>query len=314
MSSLNVLKPTAITLDAQIVSISTTESADTTWTVGATFADGDTVKYNHVRYESLQAGNIGHLPDEVASTWWLELGPTNNWAMFDSQTSTSTTGTGSIVTRIKPGAVFNSVAVIGVTGAASVTCEVFAGSGGSAIYSRTESLDNTFISSWYQYFFEPYDVFTDLLFGRLNGPQTAFAWGAYLNGETQITITGTSGGATVTCAGILMGTTVELGDVQAGASFGINDYSVKQTDAFGVTTLVQRNFAKRASYSLVIANSQLRRVQSTLAALRATPAVWVASTDYNLSPLTVFGFYKDFSIQVAYPGYSTATLEVEGLT
>lgn len=314
MSSLNVLKPTAITADAQVISISTTESADGTYNAGTTYALAATVKYNHVRYESLQASNTGHTPDEVASTWWLELGPTNNWAMFDAQTSTSTTGTGEIVVRVKPGAAFNSVAVIGITGAASVTCEVFAGSGGSAIYTRTESLDNTFISSWYEYFFEPYDVFTDLLFGSLNGPGAAYAWGAYLNGEVKITITGTTIGTTVTCAGILIGTNVELGSVQYGASSGINDYSVKETDAYGITTLVQRAYAKRANYSLVISNSQLRRVHSTLAALRATPAVWVASTDYNLSPLTVFGFYKDFSIQVAYPNYSTATLEIEGLT
>ena len=311
---LNVLKPTAITADAQIISISTTESADATWSNATTYALGNTVKYNHVRYESLQNTNLNHTPDEVASTWWLALGPTNNWAMFDSQTSTSTTGTGEIVVRIKPGAAFNSVAVIGITGAASVTCDIYAGAGGSPVQTQTKSLDNTFISTWYQYFFEPYDVYTDLLFGALDTSAPAYNWGAYRSGEVVVTITGTSGGATVTCAGILVGNTVELGAVQYGAGASITDYSVKETDAFGSTTLVQRAYAKRASYNLLIDNAQLRRVHSTLAQLRATPAVWVASSDYRLSPLTVFGFYKDFSMLVAYPQHTTCSIEIEGLT
>lgn len=312
---LNVLKPIPITTDSpQIVSTNVTDSADATWAIGTTYALAATVKYDHIRYESLQAANVGHYPNAVNSTWWLALAPTNLWACFDSQTSTSTTTSGAtLVYRIRPGDVCNSVAVIGITGASSVKLEFFTGPGGTAIYTQTKSLDNTFISSWYQYFFEPYDVFTDLIFGNLDTP-AASGFGAYRSGEAQITITKTASASAVTCAGILLGTTVELGEVQYGASASIVDYSIKETDTFGVTTLVQRNFAKRANYTLMIENAQLRRVHSTLAALRATPCVWVASTDYALSPLTVFGFYKDFSMQVAYHNYSTATIEVEGLS
>jgi len=54
-------------------------------------------------------------------------------------------------------------------------------------------------------------------------------------------------------------------------------------------------------------------VYSTLAALRATPAVWVGSDNYQLSPLVVFGYCKDFSINVAYATHSTATLEITGM-
>jgi len=312
---LTVLKPLTITTDAQIVSTNVVESADVTWSAASTYALAATVKYNHIRYESLQAANLNHLPDAVNSTWWLELGPTNLWAVFDSQTSTKTTATTSTMTyRIKPGGIFNSVAVIGVTGASNVTVNIYAGAGGTPIWTITKSLDNTFISSWYQWLFEPYELYTDLSFGQLDSPTTANGWGAYISGEFEVIITKTASAASVGCAGIMVGTTVELGEVQYGATAGIQDYSIKETDGFGVTTLVQRNFAKRSTYSLWIPNTQIRRVHSTLAQLRATPCVWVASDDYSLSPLTVFGFYKDFSINVAYPDYSTATLEVEGLT
>lgn len=311
---LNVLRPTAINADAQIVSTNITDSADPTWSGATTYALGDTVKYQHVRYESLQAANINNTPGGVNNTWWLELGPTNQWAMFDNQTSTVSTQTGSIVVRIKPGQAFNSVAVLGVYGAATITCDIYAGAGGSPVMTQTKDLDNTFISGWYQWLFEPYDVYTDLLFGALDTSAPSHNWGAYLAGEVRVTITGTTGGTTVGCAGLLVGTTVELGAVQWGAGASIQDYSVKETDAFGTTTLVQRAWSKQANYQLMIPNAQLRRVYSTLAQLRATPCVWVASSEYWLSPLTVFGFYKDFSVNVAYPDYSTASLEVEGLT
>lgn len=315
--SLTVLKPTAITLDAQLLSSSATESADATWSSGTTYAEGATVKYNHVRYESRAGSNTNHLPTELNSTWWLELGPTNQWAMFDSQVSTSTEDVGSLVVEVKLGAVFNSAAVLGVTGASTVQVEVFKDSGRTAaslVYDDTKSLDNTFISDWYQYYFEPYEVTTDLLFGAM---ETAVATGGfppYANGELRLTITGNTVGTTVTCGSLLLGTTVELGKVVYGAGAGINDYSVKTVDGFGQYTLVQRSFAKRANYTFVTTDQQMRRVYSTLAELRATPCVWAASTDYKLSPLTVFGFYKDFSLVVPYPGYSTFNLEVEGLT
>lgn len=320
---LNVLRPTPITENGQLLSSTATESADTTWTVGASFALGATVKYNHIRYESLQAANVGHDPETINSTWWLELGPTNHWAMFDTQTSTSTTKVGTLVVEIAPGTSINSVSVLGIGGCSSVTCEIFKGSGRTGadlIYSFTKSLDNTFISSWYQYFFEPYVVLTDLLFGSIVGATAAGVTGEgiavppYINCQVKLTFTATTGGTTVRVAGVLLGTTVELGETQPGASAGINDYSVKETDAYGVTTLVQRNFSKRASYTITVPNGQLRRVHSTLTALRATPCVWVASDDTNLSPLTVYGFYKDFSLLVQYIDYSTFSLEIEGLT
>jgi hypothetical protein len=298
---LKVLAPTAIT-DALFVSSSVTEADYATWAIGTTYALAARVIYNHVCYESMQATNLAHTPDTVGSTWWLALGPTNRWAMFDSQTSTSTVATGSITARIAPG-ICNGGAVIGVSGAASVKMEMF--NGATLVYTETKTLDNTFIGNWYQYFFEPYDVYTDLLFGPFP---------PYPSAQIALTITGTSGGATVKCGGFLAGNTVEIGSVKYGATAGIIDYSVKSTDAFGTATLVKRAFAKRTTYEMVIDNTQLRRVHSTLAELRATPAVWVGSDDYKLSPLTVYGFYKDFSINVAYPTSSTCSLEIEGMT
>ena len=238
---------------------------------------------------------------------WIDLGPTNRWAMFDSMISTGTSlvtsvGSPALQVTVSPG-ICNGVAVMDVTGVASVTCQMY--DGATLVFSQTKPLDNTFISDWYQYFFEPYDVYSDLLFGPLP---------PYPSATVVLTFTPTSVGTTVSCGAALYGNTVEIGEVKYGASAGITDWSRKETDDFGITTLVERNFSKHTSYNIMVANAQLRRVFSTLAALRATPAVWIATDAYELTPLNAFGFPADWGIVVEYPNYSTINLSIEGLT
>lgn len=237
---------------------------------------------------------------------WIDLGPTNRHAMFDSMMSTQTTLTTSVGSPVlevvvSPG-ICNGVAVLDVTGVVSVKCEMF--NGATQVYTETKTVNNTFISNWYEYFFEPYDVYTDLLFGPLP---------PYPSATVKLTFTPTAVGATVKCGAALYGNTVEIGPVEYGATAGITDYSRKETDEYGITTLVERGFSKHTSYSMMVDNTQIRRVFSTLAALRATPAVWVASDDYKFTPLTAFGYPKDWGINVQYADYSSVSLDIEGL-
>lgn len=299
---LKVLVPVAIE-DAQFVSSSVPETDFAAWSAATTYALAAKVIYKHRIWESLQASNLNKVPDAVGSTWWLDIGPTNQWAMFDGQTSTATKAIGSLTTTVLPGRAVNGAAAIGVTGIQSAKAEMF--DGATLVFTQTKTVDNTFISNWYEYFFEPYDVQTELIFGPMP---------PYASATVRLTLTGSTGSTPVGCAAFSVGSTVEIGEVQAGAGAGIVDYSRKETDTFGTTTLVRRNFAKRTNYDMLVENSQLRRVFSTLAELRATPAVWIGSDDYKLSPLVVYGFYKDFSINIAYRSFSTCSLEIEGLT
>ena len=132
-------------------------------------------------------------------------------------------------------------------------------------------------------------------------------------GDAHITVVLTGTG-TVECGICLAGTFYTLGDTQYGASVGIIDYSRKETDAFGVTTFVRRAYSKRMSAKLMLDNVQMNKVQRVLADLRATPCAWIGADDVTYAPLQVYGFYKDFSIEVAYPTASYCSLEVEGLT
>jgi len=104
---------------------------------------------------------------------------------------------------------------------------------------------------------------------------------------------------------------IDLGTVQTTPTVGITDYSRRVTDDFGVTTVVERGFARRMSVKLALPFDDVDRVQQSLAALRATPAQWVADDRFDW--LNFEGFYKDFELDLALPPLSYCTLTVEGL-
>jgi hypothetical protein len=96
------------------------------------------------------------------------------------------------------------------------------------------------------------------------------------------------------------------------ADIGIIDYSRKETDQFGVTSVVERAWAKRMTARVVMDTEQIDDIYRTLAQLRATPVLWIGSEGFE--SLSVYGFYKEFSIDLAYPTVSYCSLTIEGLT
>ena len=106
---------------------------------------------------------------------------------------------------------------------------------------------------------------------------------------------------------------VNLGRTVYGTTVGIEDYSRKERDAFGNAIIIERAFAQKADYEVEITTQDTRRVQRFLSNYRATPVVWIGNQDTSYG-LIVYGFYTQFSINLATPSISYTTLEVEGLT
>ena len=290
---------------ASTVTLTSANPGVVTWTAhGLPYGSTLTLSTTGALPTALTAGTTYYVvaaPSPTADTFSLAatLGGTaiNTTAGTPSGVHTAVADLCVVVT---PG-ICNGVATMDVSGVSAVKCEMF--NGATSVYSETKTLDSTFISNWYEYFFEPYDVFADLLFGPLP---------PYPSATVKLTFTPTAAGSTIHCGAALYGNTVELGEVEYGASAGIEDYSRIETDDFGVTTVVERGFLKHASYSINVENAQFRRVFSTLAALRATPSVWIASDDVNLSPLNAYGL-PTFNTNVPYYGYVNCTIEIKGI-
>jgi len=295
---MKVITPTTI-IDAMYTS-GPPEADYAAYAAGTTYALGNRVirTSTHRIYESLVAGNLGNTP-ESNPTKWLDIGPTNKWALFDSVVGTKTTVASPLTVVIAPGAV-NAIALLELVGT-SATVAMTSATGGGTVYSQTISLDASEVGDYYEYFFGPLVQRTSVVLTDLP---------PYADGIITITLTGTTVSLGVCAVGLL----TDLGGTQYGATAGITDYSLKTTDAFGNTTLTQRSYAKRTTAKLWLGKGDVNRVHRKLADLRATPCVWVGVEDDALDPLTVFGFYKDFQVEVAYPTVALCSLEIEGMT
>ena len=180
----------------------------------------------------------------------------------------------------------------------------------SAAVTTTQSTayDETFvlqsdsgITSWYEYFSEEIVYASDLILTDLP---------LYMSPTVRVVIESDTGD--VSCPTMVLGQTKELGAVVYGARAGIQDYSKKSTDDFGNYTIVQRAFARRTVLKLVVDNANIDELHQLLASYRTTPLVWVGTDDYACT--VVFGFYKDFAVEIAQLQKSYLSLEIEGLT
>lgn len=288
--------------------INTTSNPDPAWTSGATYPAGAKVTYNKKVYESLQAANTNKQPN-TNPTWWLDSGSDNRHACFDGQINTKTSSMGKLWIVIQPGSI-DAVALIDMD-ATIVKLAMFDITAG-LVATKVLGLSGLSVFDWYQYFFyDPLLKRTQAIFDNLP---------VYPNSYITIELQGApvpegAPASTVTVAEIVFGLTENLGGTQYGATAGIIDYSVKKTDEFGNISFVRRNYSKRLSAQLFTSNVMLNRVQRFLTSVRALPCVWIGSDDPQLEEtLIVYGFYKDFSIDIAYPSHSLCSLEIEGLT
>ena len=298
---MKIIKPVDY-VESMLIS-TTAVNADADYSSATTYALGAKVTYNTKIYESIQASNTNHQPD-VSDNWWLLLGSDNKHAMFDSQVSTSTTASNALTVVFAPGTPTDTVALINVE-ADIIKITVRDGISGPIVYESTAGLSGANVQDWYQYFFyDPLLKRTQVIFYNIP-----------LYASAHITLEFTKTSATVSVAQAVYGNISSLGGTQYGATAGIIDYSRKETDEFGTTTFVERAFSKRLNAQIYIENSQLNRVQSYLYSIRAKPVVWVASDDPTYEEaLVIYGFYRDFSTEIAYPTHVMCSLEIEGLT
>jgi hypothetical protein len=275
------------------------------WSSATTYALGAKVVYGiYGTYQSLQAGNLNHTPPITSpfnDAYWVRTGPTNKMAMFDDQISSVSSGTNDIIFAVVASAI-DSVALLNIT-ASKTNIAVTDKDTKVLAYHNSQQLSGGESLDWYGYFF--YDADTQKTSSiYLDIPPAA-------NSLITVKVSGTG---TVSVGTYVNGQIKSLGGTQYGVSAGIIDYSRKETDEFGNTTFTKRNFSKRMNASVSLTNSNLNRVQRILYDLRATPVLWIASTDAQFEePLIIYGFYRDFSTEISYPTHSICNLQVEGL-
>ena len=298
--TMSIIKPTYLT-DTMLTSSTAPETDYAAWVAGTSYALGDRVirTTTHRVYENLIPGVDAALP-EVAPTRWLEIAPTNRWAMFDQKVGTSTTLASPLTVVVRPSAV-SGMALMELAGD-QVEVTVKSSPGGTIIYHKVISLDGTVVTDIYDWFYADRVQQTEVLLTDLPTQ--------YVGCEITISLTDLSA---VSCGICHFGTAISIGRSTAGASVGITDYSVKNIDAFGNYTVVERAYSKRATLSVVTQKVDFNRIYRFLAGVRAVPCIYVATDQPGYEPMIIYGFFKDFSIDVSYPDSHLCQLSIEGL-
>ena len=292
--------------DAALISSNVPENEYALYNAATTYGLGDTVlvigSNIHYIYQSTVAGNLNNNPlnyPVTDLTKWQRIGNDNRWKMFDTSITSQTSNADSIAVSLTNLGVVTSVNVLNVN-AASFTVTLTDILDG-LVYNNTVSLvsvSNTFDE--YSWCFAPVVRTAD--FSLTDLPP-------YLNATINVTLNDLGG--TVMCGALVAGQGEDFGNVNYGAQVGIQDYSIKQKDAFGNYTILARAFNKYANETFLVQNNLVDYLQKRLASYRATPIVYVGSPLFGAT--IIYGFYKDFNIAIA-PTQSLCTIQLEGLT
>lgn len=299
---MKIVQPITIN-DAALLFTNVSETLYTPYDAGYVFKTGDRVQVVgpdlHQVYESLQDGNVGHTPAD-SPDWWIYVSVTNPRLMFDQSVTSQTERADSIDVSLQTVGRNPCLTLLNVS-AAQVHVEMIDVLDGT-VYDKTFSLvSDSGIHDWYGYFFEPVVRLQDL---------TVLDMPSYASPVVNVTLS--ADGETVKCGALLLGAPTDVGGTEYGATVGIQDFSVKQQDDFGNYSIVQRNYRKTATFTVIIDAVRVDTLEALLAALRATPTIYIGTDQY--ASTAIYGFFKDFTIEIAYATESVLSIEIEGLT
>ncbi|MDX1755890.1 MAG: hypothetical protein R3175_07525 [Marinobacter sp.] len=232
---------------------------------------------------------------------WLRIGRINPLRMFDGSIESVTTVDGDLDCSIEYQDLVDGLALFGVS-AKSVQIQLIDPVDGVVFDTGALSLlDNTAVTDWYSYVYNPIDVRADFVYTALP---------PYRSATIRVVLTSHNGIAQV--GEMVLGAVRKLGGTAYGTGVGILDFSRKERDTFGNFVITERSYSKRANYDLSVRTNQIAFIQQLLAKLRATPTVFIGAE--SQPETVVYGFYRGFDIVLEGPVYSDCTIEVEGLT
>ena len=300
--TLKIVKPIAIT-DDMLTNYNVPPSKYDAWDASTTYAEGKRVylESTHLVYQSVKDGNIGNEPNDQGSAFWVAVGPTNSWAMFDPSFSTITRNPNKIQFTVQPGTPVTTFAATNITDVERVEIKITSESAGGVVYDETFEIAGVSVDAgWWQFFFGTKSIPNQLTVFNLTPSEDAMI---------QVTFFGREN---LSVGVVVFGQYESFGlGVSLGSRVGIRDYSRKETNEFGESLLVRRAYAHRMTIELLIPTYEVDSLQIFLSDIRATPVLWTATKAYT--SMNFVGFYKTYEILISYPNHALVELEIEGL-
>lgn len=302
---MKVIPPLTIT-GAMLTSSTAAEpsSGETAWASGGTYALGDQRirTATHRTYECVLAHTGVTTAPESDTTHWLDVGPTNRWAMFDLERSSQTSVTSSnLVVVLAPGKRINSLGLVGLQ-AGQVTVQMHEGA--TQVYTKTQSLLTRNTTTWTQYFFGEFR------------PRRAFVtFDLPLSSTATLTVTLTPNDGAAKCGGLVIGMVEDLGTIIDKPVSDVNNFSRVTRDEFGTATLNKRRNVPLLQHRVHSPAARLDRLRELRDTLDATPALWSGADDRQTSnffdTLLLAGIAKKWSIGMDSPLSVVSDLQLE---
>lgn len=231
--------------------------------------------------------------------YWIDISPTNRWAMFDQEVSTQTAITSTLYVTLLPG-YFNSV-YLGKVDADTLGIVVKDAPNGNITYQYNGVLEGSAPADYYEYFFDRFKPLTDFIASGID---------PYNLAEITLILTKITG--QVKCGVIALGDLRPLGSTSYGAKVMPKTYSYIKQDEYGNNKIQRRKNTKDMKVDAFLDLSEANTVLEVITSLLDVPCVWVGAEGSSYTGLRVFGLGSG-ELSYDYPEHCMLSLTVQGL-
>lgn len=270
------------------------------WVNSTTYALGDRVIRNHSIWESIQAANTGHNPENDAlNAWWVRIGATNRWRAFDERLGGLTIGGTTITYTITLPRTLNALAFFSLN-ATSVRVKVTT-PGSVVVHDETTQLVNrSDVGNFWEYIYGDFSARADVVMTNIPLPAGA---------AVAITITA---GLAAEVAEIIFGNDLEIGTTLVDTSLGIVDYSKKDRDEWGGIFIVPKPVTSTVRFRFSIPTEGAGRVQQIMRRIASKLCIFYAVDGEDPFGTTIPGILRDYELTLR-AGRSTGSIDAESL-
>ena len=282
---------------------------ETEWLIGDLYQYADERRDGHYIYKyagendtnTTLRPSVIYARDKEIYPIWVQVAPTNYYAMLDARTDSQTTNATDIVMTfdIQNQDTFSLLNLK----ATAINISLFDNDVGGITYDNDINVqDESGVIDFYSYCFNEF-VFID----------NAYVDDIPLTQSGVLTIT--ISGADVAVGRLVVGKSIFIGDTEFGVSLGIESYSSRDIDAFGGVKLKQRGSVNIDTYTIKIPTSKVIELRSTAKKYDAVPSLFIGdeSEDSIVKNLLNFGYWTSFNMVLPNPVNSTLSLSIKGI-
>lgn len=279
------------------------DTGETEWTAG-TYNLGDQVIVvsTHRVYECVVSSTTDEPTVGAAKAVpsWVDVRPTNKWAMFDNENSSKSHEDTELIVEFDIGVVADSLAGFNIAGVDEINVTVTAPIDGEIYNTDVDMNDSTQVADFWEWHFTPITKKREFVLTNL----------PYYSDAT-ITVTFTGGDVEV--GNFVVGSATEIGTTILGTGLGLVDYSRKEVDDFGNTVVTAGRNSKLVDFDAYVAFEDVGFVFRVLSDLTNIPTVWAGTGEVD-DPTLAFGYYRDVQQNLTYRSVTDLTITVESLT